>query len=182
MKKVVSLLMIFVLIFALAGCGASKASTTEITKNKKLTKANVGSYLKIDIKFDSVTTNYSDYDGTDEKYAGGRWKWATGKATITVSNKTTNDILFKDCEVSVVADLGIFGSKNFLVTLDEDGNYTETVTLQTNKDGIPKEGFTSTDYAVPVATYEIKTVSGNIEIHIKLDENGSVIPNTSSEG
>lgn len=171
MKKIISVLLVFAMVFALAACG----TPSEIVKEKKLRKSNFDTYLQVEVVFDSVATNYSEYDGDNPDYAGGRWKWGTANATVKVSPKTENEMEFTNCTATVQVTFGFFGPKNITVTLDENGCYTETLKLETSKNGIPKEGFTSTDYAVPVASYEVIEADGDMKIHIKLDENGSVI-------
>lgn len=174
MKKLISALLVLVMVFAIAGCG----TPDEIVKEKKLRKSNFDTYLQIEVVFDSVSTNYSAYDGNDPKYEGGRWKWGTGNATVKVSPKTTNEAEFTNCEVSAQINFGFFGSKDVSLKLDEKGCASQTFALETSKAGIPKEGFTSTDYATPVAAYSVLDASGDMKIHIKLDENGSVITET----
>ncbi|MBE6739917.1 MAG: hypothetical protein E7565_06325 [Ruminococcaceae bacterium] len=173
MKRIISILLILLLIFSLTACGAPD----EIVKEKKLSKTNFETYLTVDVGFDGgVATNYSAYDGDNPEYAGGRWKWGTGTAVVKVYPKSANKTEFANCKVSLQVDFGSpFGSKNLDLILDENGKVTETVKLESQKHGIPKEGFTSTDYAVPVATYQLVSAEGEMKIHIKLDENGSVI-------
>jgi hypothetical protein len=173
MKRILSLLLVFLLIFSLTACG----TPDEIIKEKKLKKTNFETYLVVDVTFDGgVATNYSAYDGENPDYAGGRWKWATGTAIVNVYPKSANKTEFANCKISLQVNFGNpFGSQNLDLILDENGKATETVKLESQKSGIPKEGFTSTDYAVPVATYQVLSAEGEMKIHIKLDENGSVI-------
>ncbi|MEE0945918.1 MAG: hypothetical protein U0M42_03700 [Acutalibacteraceae bacterium] len=172
MKRILCLLMAVAMIFSVAACG----TPDEIIKDKKLSKTNADAYLNVEVAFDSVSTVYSDYDGDNPEYAGGRWKWGTANATIKISSKSQNKIEFTNATATVLINFGsLFGEQKFEVTLDEDGNWTKNLSLTSRKTGIPKKGFTSTDYAVPVASYEFEEVSGDMKIHIKLDENGSVI-------
>ena len=173
MKKILSLLLVFLLVFSLAACG----TPDEIVKEKKLKKTNFETYLTVDVAFDGgVATNYSAYDGDNPEYEGGRWKWGSGTAIVNVAPKSANKTEFKNCKISLQINFGSpFGSQNLDLVLDENGKVAETVKLESQKSPIPKEGFTSTDYAVPVATYQVVSAEGEMKIHIKLDENGSVI-------
>lgn len=157
---------------------AACSTPSEIVKEKKLKKSNFETYLVVDVNFADVSTVYSAYDGDNPEYEGGRWKWGTATATVTISPKSLNKTEFTDCKVSVDVTIGIFGTKQIEATLDENGCYTEAFKLETKKSGVPKEGFASTDYAVPVATYDVVDASGDMMIYIKLDENGSVIADT----
>lgn len=173
MKKILCLLLAFIMVFSFAACGGK---VDEIVKDKKLSKTNADTYLNVEISFDSMATVYSPYDGDNADYKGGRWKWGTANATIKVSSKSQNKVEFANTAVKLNVNYGsLFGSENFDIVLDAEGNWTKTVALQSRKTGIPKDGFTSTDYAVPVASYEFVEASGEMKIHIKLDENGSVI-------
>ena len=173
MKRIISILLVLLLIFSLTACG----TPDEIVKEKKLSKTNFETYLVVDVGFDGgVATNYSAYDGDNPEYEGGRWKWGTGTAVVKVYPKYANKTEFANCKISLQVDFGSpFGSQNLDLILDENGKVSETVKLESQKHGIPKEGFTSTDYAVPVATYQLVSAEGEMKIHIKLDENGSVI-------
>ncbi|MBR2044431.1 MAG: hypothetical protein IJ946_08880 [Clostridia bacterium] len=171
MKKLICALLVVALVFTLVACG----TPSEIVKDKKLRKSNFETYLQVDVDFDSLATNYSAYDGDNPDYKGGRWKWGTVNATVKVSPKTANKMEFADCKLTLQVTFGFFGPKNIEVVLDENGCYTETFALESQKSGIPKEGFTSTDYAVPVATYTVIEAQGDMKIHIMLDENGSAI-------
>lgn len=175
MKKLISALLVLAMVFTLAACG----TPSEIVKEKKLRDTNFDNYLQVEVTFDSVATNYSAYDGDNPEYEGGRWKWGTANATVKVTPKSANKTEFTDCKVTVQVNFGnLFGKKDIVMTLDENGCYTETFALESKKSGIPKEGFTSTDYATPVATYDVLEASGDMKIHIKLDKNGSVITET----
>lgn len=174
MKRIICIILVLAMVFAMAACSSTPS---EIIKDKKLKATNFNTYLTVNITFDGgIATNYSPYDGENPDYEGGRWKWATATAVINVSSKSANKTEFSGCEATLSVNFGSpFGSKEVNITLDENGNYTEIFKLESQKSGIPKEGFTSTDFAVPVATYKAISAEGEMKIHIKLDENGSVI-------
>lgn len=175
MKKLVSVLLVLAMVFAFAGCG----TPDEIVKERKLKKTNFETYFNVQVTYDSVSTNFSAYDGADPKYEGGRWMWGTANATITVTPVSTSKIETNGCKATININSGWpFGSKDVEVTLDENGCYSEVLFLETSKSGVPKEGYSPTDYSKPVAVCEVVEASGDMKIHIKLDKNGSVINDT----
>lgn len=178
MKKIICALLALAMVFSLAACGTPK----EIVKDIKLRSSNFNTYLNVDATFESISYNYSPYDGDKEEYKDGRWMVATVNMTLSVSPKSTNEMEFTNGKATLQIDTGTtqFSTKDFEITLDENGCYTETIKLETEKIAVAA-GQNYNTIPTPVATHQVIDAEGDIEMHIKLDENGSVITASSEK-
>lgn len=178
MKRIICALLALAMVFSLAACGTPK----KIVKDIKFRSSNFNTYLNVDVTFESINYNYSPYDGDKEQYKDGRWMVGTVNMTVNISPKSTNEMEFRNCKATLQIDTGTtqFSTKDLEITLDEKGCYTETIKLETSKIAMAADQNYST-IPTPVATHKVLEAEGNIEMHIKLDENGSVITASSEE-
>lgn len=178
MKKVLALLMVVAMLFAVAGCNSS---VKEIVREKQLTKLNYGSYILLEGTPSGVTQRTSAYDGNQEKYFGGTWRWAECSVTVTAKNATANIIDFTDCVVKAEVDLGSFGTHTVELQLDAQGNASKTIDVVSSKQARPASGYNAGDIPAPEAVFNVDEASGTMKMHFQLDENGSAIVKSSEE-
>lgn len=178
MKKVLCVLLVLVMLFAFAGC-EDKAASNEIIKEKKLSSSNAQTYLDIDVDIKSISTHSSAYDGEDTQYAGGQWRWATATVVVNVANKSSNKVDFEDCKFVLDVNYGTpFSTEKLNIELDAEGKYNKEISLTSDKIPFANDGYAVADFAKPTPTFTLDDVNGKMKIHIKLDENGSVVTNT----
>lgn len=178
MKKLICLLLCIAMLFSLSACGMPK----EIAKEVKLRTSNFNTYLNVEVSFGSVVHNYKNYEGDNEEYIGGVELIGNVDMTVNVTPKSTNEIEFSNCTATIQIDTGTdyFSINNVEITLDENGCYKDTIKLESKKYTYAARHGCPT-IPNPVATCKVIKTEGDIKVHIKLDENGSVITASSEK-
>lgn len=157
MKKIIALLLVFVLAFACVACGTPK----EIVKDKKFTAASYANYVKIKTRVEDMRTEFPeewDEEAQRMKYH------LTPKATLVfevepIGNYKTE---FANCTLNISYDAGQLGSSFVEVTLDETGHGL----VKTEKTGGGWKSKSKTYIPTPNVTTTVSGATGRVKTYI----------------